>query len=114
MGIFDIFKKKTEKNKYQIYYESISEILKLLERRKKIVDGLNDGESILDIDFENKLMIERLTLLDIIDKGSISFLGKDFTLHLHKSFGDEEVKKNDIIRFWNYLIIEQEKLKKLF
>jgi hypothetical protein len=113
MGIFDIFKKKPQKNKYQIYYESISDVLKLLERKRRFVEN---RDSILDLEFD-KLMFERVRLADIIKSGSISFLGgpeNEIINNILEIFSDRLIRKDDIQHVWDYLINEQNKLKKLF
>nr|WP_315183860.1 hypothetical protein [uncultured Flavobacterium sp.] len=113
MGIFDIFKQKPEKNKYQVYYESISEVLNLLERKKRMVENVESGKSIVDLEFD-KLMLERMRLVEIIKSGSISFLGNELKNTFLGIFNDEEIKKDEIIHVRNYLINEQHKLEKLF
>lgn len=113
MGIFDFFKKKPQKNKYEVFYDSIGEILKLLERKKRLVEITESGKSILDLEFD-VLMTERMKLATLIKSGSISFLGKDFLEAILELFNNEETKKDEIINIWNYLMNEQNKLKKLF
>ena len=112
MGLFNIFKIKNKKNKYQIYYDSISEILNLLKRKRDFIKNL-DTEYIVDLEFD-KLMFERMRLLEIIKSGSISFLGKDFIDDMLLIFDDQKITKNDIEYIWGYLLNEQNKLKKLF
>lgn len=113
MGIFDFFKKRPQKNKYQIYHESISAILKLLERKKKLVERIENGKSIINLEFD-KLMIERMTLVQLIKSGNISFLGDDLKNVLLEIFNEQEIKKDEIMHIWNYLLNEQNKLVKLF
>jgi hypothetical protein len=113
MGILDFFKKKAPKNKYQIYHESISEVLELLKRKKQIVESLKDGDSELDFSFDQN-MFEKLMLFEIIKSGSISFLGNDFKNHILEIFDNSELKKDEIMNIWNYLLNEQDKLSKLF
>lgn len=109
MGLFNIFKRK---NKYQIYYESISDILNLLKRKRDFIKNL-DTEYIVDLEFD-KLMFERMRLLEIIQSGSISFLGKDFIDNMLLIFDDQKITKDEIEYIWEYLLNEQNKLKKLF
>ena len=113
MGIFDFFKKKPQKNKYQVCHESISAILKLLERKKKLVERIENGKSIIDFEFDT-LMVERMTLVQLIKSGNISFLGDDLKNVLLEIFNDEEIKKDEIMHICNYLLNEQNKLVKLF
>lgn len=113
MGIFDIFKKQPKKNKYHVFHDSIGDILKLLERKRGLVNGLQTGGSIVDLEFDS-LMIERMKLVDLIKNGSISFLGDEFKNEILKIFDKEETEKDTIQQVWNYLINEQNKLKKLF
>jgi hypothetical protein len=113
MRIFDIFKKKTKKNKYHVFHDSIGEILKLLARKKRLTENLENGKSIFDLEFDT-LMAEQMKLYALIKSGEISFLGKDFIDALLDSFNDGETKKNEILNMCNYLINEQNKLKKLF
>jgi hypothetical protein len=113
MGIFNLFKGKPKENKYELLYGSISEILKLLERKRGLVDGLQTGGSIVDLEFDS-LMIERMKLVDLIKNGSISFLGNEFKNEILKIFDKEETEKDTIQQICNYLINEQNKLKKLF
>jgi hypothetical protein len=113
MGIFDIFKKKHQKNKYHIFHDSIGEILKLLARKKRLTEHLENGKSILDLEFDT-LMTERMQLVTLIKSGEISFIGKELIDALLEAFNDEETKKDEIESIWNYLINEQNKLKKLF
>jgi hypothetical protein len=112
MGFFNIFKRKNKKNKYQIYYESISEILNLLKRKRDLIKNL-DTKYIVDFEFD-KLMYERIKLEEIIKSGSIFFLGKDFIDNILLIFKDQEIRKDDIEYIWEYLLNEQNKLKKLF
>jgi hypothetical protein len=109
MGLFNIFKRK---NKYQIYYESISDILNLLKRKRDFIKNL-DTKYIVDLEFD-KIMFERMRLLEIIKSGSISFLGKDFIDNMLLIFDDQKITKDDIEYIWEYLLNEQNKLKKLF
>lgn len=113
MGIFDIFKKKPQKNKYHVLYDSLGEILKLLERKKRLVENLENGKSILDLEFE-ALMIERMQLSAFVKNGSISILGKEFLDAILELFNNEETKKNETLYIFNYLINERNKLRKLF
>jgi hypothetical protein len=113
MGIFDIFKKKPQKNKYHVLYDSIGEIIKLLERKKRLVENLESSKSILDLEFD-VLMLERMKLAGLIKNGSISFLGKDFLEDILDLFNNEETKKDNVLNIWNYLTNEQKKLRKLF
>jgi hypothetical protein len=113
MGLFDIFKRKPQKNKYQVYHESISAILKLLDRKIKLVERVDNGKSIIDLEFDT-LMVERMTLVQLIKSGSISFLGDDFKNVLLEIFNDQEIKKDEIMNIWKYLHNEQNKLVKLF
>lgn len=113
MGIFDFFKKKPQKNKYQVYHESISEILKLLERKKKMVERIENGKSIIDLEFDT-LMVEKMKLVQLIKNGRISFLGDGLKNGLLEIFNDQEIKKDEILHIWNYLINEQNKLVNLF
>ena len=77
MNFFNIFNRKPEKNKYEGLYYSISEILSLLERKRSLVEGLQSGGLIVDLEFDS-LMIERMKLVELIKSGSISFLGNEF------------------------------------
>lgn len=113
MGIFDFFTKKPQKNKYQVYHESISEILKLLERKKKMVERIENGKSIIDLEFDT-LMVEKMKLVQLIKNGRISFLGDGLKNGLLEIFNDQEIKKDEILHIWNYLINEQNKLVNLF
>jgi hypothetical protein len=113
MGIFDIFKKKPQKNKYEVYFDIIGEILKLLSRKKRLVENLEIENSILDLEFE-KLMMERMKLAELIKSGSVSFLDIDFVKLILETFNNDETRKDEILRMWDYLINEQNKLKKLF
>ena len=113
MNIFNLFKVKPEKNKYELLYCSILEILKLLERKRGLVEGLQSGGSIVDLEFD-LLMIERMKLVDLIKSGSISFLGDEFKNQILEIFNKEETGKDRIQHVYNYLINEQNKLKKLF
>lgn len=113
MGIFDIFKSKPQNNKYQVYHESISTILNLLERKKNMVKNIENGKSIVDLEFD-KLILEKMTVAQLIKSGSISFLGNDFKNQILEMYNDEEIKKDEIMHVWNYLLNEQNKLKKLF
>ena len=113
MGIFDIFKQKPRKNKYQVFYESISEILKLLERKKGIAENLENGKTILDFEFDT-LMFEKLRLIEIIKSGSVAFLGEDFKNGILEIFNEDEINRDEILHLWNYLVNEQNKLSKLF
>ena len=113
MEIFNIFKRKPQKNKYQIFYETISEILDLLERKGRLVSNVKSGNSIVDLEFD-KLMIERMRLIDIIKSGSISFLGNDFKKIILEIFNDQEIPKDEFQNIRNYLVNEQNKLAKLF
>jgi hypothetical protein len=113
VGIFDFLKKKPQKNKYQVYNESISAILKLVERKKKLVERIENGKSIIDLEFD-KLMVERMTIIQLIEGGNISFLGDDLKNILLEIFNDQEIKKDEIMHVWNYLLKEQNKLVKLF
>ena len=113
MGLFDIFKRKPQKNKYQVYHESISAILKLLDRKIKLVERVDNGKSIIDLEFDT-LMVERMTLVQLIKSGSISFLGDDIKNVLLEIFNDQEIKKDEIMNIWKYLLNEQDKLVKLF
>lgn len=113
MGLFDIFKRKPQKNKYQVYHESISAILKLLDRKIKLVERVDNGKSIIDLEFDT-LMVERMTLVQLIKSGSISFLGDDIKNVLLEIFNDQEIKKDEIMNIWKYLLNEQSKLVKLF
>jgi hypothetical protein len=113
MGLFDIFKRKPQKNKYQVYHESISAILKLLDRKIKLVERVDNGKSIIDLEFDT-LMVERMTLVQLIKSGSISFLGDDIKNVLLEIFNDQEIKKDEIMNIWKYLLNEQNKLVKLF
>ena len=109
MGFFDFLKSKPKKNKYETYYDSISEIINLLNRKKELMDnGL-----LIDLEFD-KLMTERFKLSEILKGGSISFLGKDLCQELIKVFDVEEINKNSIMSILKYLENEQLKLKKLF
>jgi hypothetical protein len=99
--------------KYQFYSQSISEILNLLERKRNFIRNL-DTEFILDFDFD-KLMYEKMRLVEIIKSGSLNFLGKDFTENISLIFfKDDRIIKEDIEYIWEYLMNEQNKLKKLF
>ena len=113
MGLFDIFKRKPQKNKYQVYHESISAILKLLDRKIKLVERVDNGKSIIDLEFDT-LMVERMTLVQLIKSGSISFLGDDFKNDLLEIFNDQEIKKEEIMNILKYLHNEQNKLVTLF
>jgi hypothetical protein len=113
MGIFDFVKKKPQKNKYQVHHESISAILKLLERKKKLVEKIENGKSIIDLEFDT-LMVERMTLVQLKKSGNISFLGDDLNNVLLEIFNDQEIKKDEIMHICNYLLNEQNKLVKLF
>lgn len=113
MGIFDFFKRKPQKNKYQVYHESISEILKLLERKKQLVERIENGKSIIDLEFD-ALMLESMTVVQLIKSGNISFLGNDFNINLLEIFKGQAINKDEIMHVWNYLHNEQNKLVKLF
>jgi hypothetical protein len=113
MGIFDIFKKKPQKNKYEVLYDAIGEILNLLKRKKRLIENLENGKSIIDLSFDT-LMMERMKLSSLIKSGSVSFLGGDFIKAILEIFNDEETRKDEILNMWNYLTNEQNKLKKLF
>lgn len=113
MGLFDIFKRKPQKNKYQVYHESITAILKLLNRKIKLVEHLENGKSIIDLEFDT-LMVERMTLVQLIKSGSVSFLGDDFKNDLLEIFNDQEIKKEEIMNILKYLHNEQNKLVTLF
>lgn len=113
MGIFNFFKKKPQKNKYHIFYDSIGEILQLLERKKRLVENLENGKSILDLEFD-LFMIERMQLSALIKSGSISFLGREFLEAILELFNNEETKKDETLHIFNYLINQQNKLRKLF
>lgn len=113
MGIFDIFKKKPQKNKYQVYYESITELLMLLERKKSMVENVGSGNSIVDLEFDRG-MFERMMLVEIIERGSISFLGNDFQNNILEIFDHQEIRKNEIMNIWDYLLNEKNKLERLF
>lgn len=58
---------KQEKNEYEIMHNSISRVLKLLQRKKNLIIPID-----LDLDQLHK---ERLEITDIIKSGSIAFLG---------------------------------------
>jgi hypothetical protein len=113
MGLFDIFKRKPQKNKYQVYHESISGILKLLDRKIKLVQRVENGKSIIDLEFDT-LIIERMTLDQLIKSGGISFLGDDLKNVLLEIFNDQEIKKDEIMNIWKFLLNEQNKLVTLF
>ena len=113
MGFFDFLKGEPKKNKYELFYDSISEILVLLDRKCRLVVNLETGGSIVDLEF-NSLMIERMKLVDLIKSGSISFLGDDLKDELLEIFDKEVTKKDTILQVWSYLNNEQIKLKKLF
>jgi hypothetical protein len=113
MGILDFFKKKTQKNKYQIYFESISETLIVLARKKEMVKNLKSGESFVDLNFELNT-IEHLKMIKIIKKGSISFLGQDVMRDLLEITKQSEIQKDEIEYLCNYLLNEQNQLRKLF
>jgi hypothetical protein len=113
MGILNFFKNKAQKNKYQIYFESISEILKVLSRKKELVQNLKNGESIVDLNFELN-MFEHMKMAEIIKSGSISFLGQDLMRHLIEITKQSEIRKDEIEQICYYLNNEQSKLRKLF
>jgi hypothetical protein len=113
MGILDFFKKKTKKNKYQIYFESISETLIVLARKKEMVQNLKSGESFVDLNFELNTF-EHLKMIGIIQNGSISFLGQDVMRDLLEITKQSEIQKDEIEYLCNYLLNEQNQLRKLF
>jgi len=113
MGIFDIFRKPSKINKYQVFYESISDVLKLLHRKRHLVVNLKSGSVIVDLEFD-KQMNEQIKLVSLIKSGSISFLGREFNNDILDLFNNQEIKKDEIENIWNYLMQEQSKLKKLF
>lgn len=113
MSIFDFFKRKPSKNQYQVYYESISEILKLLERKKQLVEKIENGKSIIDLEFD-KHISEIMTLGQLIKSGNVSFLGNDFKNNLTEIVKGQKINKDEIMQIWNYLLNEQNKLVKLF
>ena len=113
MRIFDFLKGEPKKNKYELFYDSISGILELLDRKYRLVVNLETGGSIVDLEF-NSLMIERMKLIELIKSGSISFLGDDLKDELLEIFDKEETDKDTIKQVLNFLINEQTKLKKLF
>ena len=113
MGILDIFTKKPEKNKYEIYHDSISEVLKILERKKNLTLIVEKGGSIIDTEFDKNL-VEKSTLLEVLKNGTIAFLGNDLIKSTWALYEDEEIKRDQLIHVWNYLVNEQKKLRKLF
>lgn len=113
MGILNIFKKKTRKNKYQVFYESISEILKLLQRRKKMVENLEINKTIIDLEFDS-IMFERIRLQEIIENGSIAFLGEGFKNDILVIFNEDKINRDEIFHIWDYLVNEQDRLSELF
>ena len=84
-----------------------------MERKKKLVERIENGKSIIDFEFDT-LMVERMTLVQLIKSGNISFLGDDLKNVLLEIFNDEEIKKDEIMHICNYLLNEQNKLVKLF
>ena len=97
---------KPLKNKYEIMYDSISQVLKLLQRKKDLITPID-----LDLD---QIQIERMEIAGIIKSGSITFLGNDVKNTLLEIFDDQELKKDKFDHLWNYLKNEQTKLDKLF
>ena len=83
-----------------------------IKRKRDFIKNL-DTEYIVDLEFD-KLMFERMRLLEIIQSGSISFLGKDFIDNMLLIFDDQKITKDEIEYIWEYLLNEQNKLKKLF
>jgi hypothetical protein len=112
MGIFSLFNRKPQKNKYELFYDSITELLKLMERKRGLVEGLKPGSSTLD--FTDTHMFERLKVVELIKSGSITFLGNEFKNEILEIFENQEIKKDTIQHVCSYLINEQNKLKKLF
>jgi hypothetical protein len=102
-------KPKFKKNKYQIFYETISTVLNLMERKKELAEA----GVLVDLSFDAKTK-EQITILALIRSGSLSFLGNDFKDLLLKIFDDDENKKDEIQHLCNYLENEQKKLMKLF
>ena len=103
------FKPKVKKNKYQIFYETISTVLNLIERRKKLAE---DGQ-LVDLSFDDQ-MKENITIAELIKNGSLSFLGNEFEDSLLKTIDESELKIAEIQHLCNYLENEQNKLIKLF
>jgi hypothetical protein len=103
------FKPKVKKNKYQIFYETISTVLNLIERRKKLAE---DGH-LVDLSLDDQ-MKEKITIAKLIKNDSLSFLGKEFKDSLLKTIDETELKIAEIQHLYNYLENEQIKLIKLF
>ena len=104
-----IFKPKIKKNKYQIFYETISTVLNLIERRKKLAE---DGH-LIDLSFDDHHK-ENFKIAELIKNGSLSFLGNEFKDSLLKTIEESELKIAQIQHLSNYLENEQNKLIKLF
>jgi hypothetical protein len=85
-------------------HNSISQVLKLLQRKKNLITPID-----LDLDQLHK---ERLEISDIIKSGSIAFLGNEVKNVLLEIFNDQELKKDEFDNLWNYLKNEQRKLEK--
>ena len=96
---------KSEENKYIIMHDSISQVLKLLQRKKNLITPM---------DFEfHQIETERIELVEIIESDSIAFLGNEVKNVLLEIFNDSELKKDEFDNLWNYLKNEQTKLEKL-
>jgi hypothetical protein len=106
MNFFNFF--KTKKNKYQIYYDMVNDILKILERKKHLSEiGVK-----IDLEFD-QLMSERIFLVSNIKNGNLVFLGDDFKNALLEIYNDEELDKEEILHMIKFLENEKQKLKKL-
>jgi hypothetical protein len=112
MGIFDFFKKKPQERTYEFYFDIVSDLLKLMERKKRLVDKVGSGKSVIDLEFD-ALMKERMELVALIKCGAISFLGNELKVELLKIFDDELTNKEQIMNVWKYLQNEKFKLQKL-
>lgn len=104
--------KKTQIKRYKDYHDSIIQVMNLIERKKKRIEELKEGESRLDLEFDsyNK---ERLKILQIIIDEKISFLGKDVSQSLIELYEDTNIDRDKLLHIWNYLDNERKKLKKL-
>ena len=78
-----------------------------------MVENVGCGNSIVDLEFDRG-MYERMMLVEIIERGSISFLGIDFQNNILEIFDDQEIRKNEIMHIWDYLLNEKNKLDRLF